>query len=183
MSSWLGRQLGPRSRSRTRSLSRAATSAGPIHASAASLAYAVGNDPVPADFDASFTVTGFPDQTWQAVSSVPWLSLVPSGGNAGAPVQVAATVSQEAVGAMYDGSYIGTVTITPSTRRSRISSQPPRGCGHRSAPLRSAARRDRSPRRRPVLRNPSSQIIPPHPRGNLSGAEAFGTANGAGRPT
>jgi hypothetical protein len=28
-----------------------------------------------------------------------------------------------------------------------------------------------------------SQIIPPHPRGNLSGAEAFGTANGAGRST
>ncbi len=60
-------------------------------------------------------MTGFPDQTWQAVSSVPWLSLVPSGGNAGAPVQVAATVSQAAVGAMYDGSYSGTVTITPTS--------------------------------------------------------------------
>jgi hypothetical protein len=86
-----------------------------ITASAPRLDYTIGNAPSPADFDASFAVTGYPDQTWQATSSAPWLSLAPQSGNAVAPVQVHATVSQEAADVMFDGSYVGTITITPTS--------------------------------------------------------------------
>jgi hypothetical protein len=87
-----------------------------VAASIASLSYSIGNPPVASDFTRQFNVTGYPNQNnWNTSSNVPWLSVLPTSGNAGTTTQVTASLVQAQLGVMSAGTYTGTVTITPSS--------------------------------------------------------------------
>ncbi len=86
-----------------------------VAASTASLSYSIGNSPVAGDFTRQFNVTGYPNQNWNAASNVPWLSVLPTSGNAGTATQVTASLVQAQLGVMFGGTYTGTVTINPSS--------------------------------------------------------------------
>jgi hypothetical protein len=86
-----------------------------VIASSSSLSYTTGNTTMPSDLTRQFTVTGAPNQNWNAGSSVPWLSVAPPTGNAGAPVQLTTSLIQGQLDAMTNGTYTGSVTITPDS--------------------------------------------------------------------
>jgi hypothetical protein len=86
-----------------------------VAVSAASLSYSISNSPIAGDFTRQFNVTGYPNQNWNVASNVPWLSVLPTSGNAGTATQVTASLVQAQLDMMFGGTYTGTVTINPSS--------------------------------------------------------------------
>ncbi len=87
-----------------------------VSASIAALSYTIGNSAVAADYSQTFNVSGYPTQTWtSAVTNAPWLKFTPSTGSTAATVSVQATLDQTQLGALENGTYTGSVTLsTPS---------------------------------------------------------------------
>jgi hypothetical protein len=84
-----------------------------VGASITGLSYTIGNSAVAADYSQTFNVSGYPTQTWtSAIANAPWLSLGPSTGSTGATVSVQATLDQTQVGALANGTYTGSVTLS-----------------------------------------------------------------------
>jgi hypothetical protein len=84
-----------------------------VSASVAGLTYTIGNSSVAADYSQTFKVSGYPTQTWKsAVTNAPWLSLEPSTGSTDATVPVQATLDQTQVGALANGIYTGSITLS-----------------------------------------------------------------------
>jgi hypothetical protein len=67
------------------------------------------------DLTRTFGVIGYPAQDWTATTSVPWLTLTPTGGNAGGETTVTATLDQSHVESLTNGGYRGAITLTPSS--------------------------------------------------------------------
>jgi hypothetical protein len=86
-----------------------------VAASVSLLDYSIGDSPFASSLAREFNVTGYPDQNWNAAGNVPWLSVFPMNGNAGTATQVIAYLVQEQLVVMSNGTYTGTVTITPSS--------------------------------------------------------------------
>jgi IPT/TIG domain len=84
-----------------------------VGASTTSLSYTIGNSAVAADYSQTFNVSGYPTQTWtSAITDAPWLSLTPSTGSTAATVSVQATLDQAQVGALENGTYTGSITLS-----------------------------------------------------------------------
>jgi hypothetical protein len=84
-----------------------------VGASITGLSYTIGNSAVAADYSQTFNVSGYPTQTWTSViTNAPWLSLGSSTGSTGATVSVQATLDQTQVGALANGTYTGSVTLS-----------------------------------------------------------------------
>jgi hypothetical protein len=84
-----------------------------VGASTTSLSYAIGNSAVAQDYSQTFNVSGYPTQTWTSViTNAPWLSIGPSTGSTGATVSVQATLDQTQVGALANGTYTGSITLS-----------------------------------------------------------------------
>ena len=86
-----------------------------VASSAASLSYSLGNTPLPADFTRQLNITGYPTQNWSVASNLPWLTPTPSSGSSAGSVQVTAPLDQTQVGLMNNGTYTGSVTLTPTS--------------------------------------------------------------------
>jgi IPT/TIG domain len=87
-----------------------------VTASVPSLDYTIGNAPVAADYVRSFTVSGFPSQTWASASTAaPYVSFTPSTGSTAAPVTVQANLDPSSVAGLLNGKYIWNLTITPAS--------------------------------------------------------------------
>ncbi len=84
-----------------------------VAASTSSLNYSIGDSPVAGDFTRQFNVTGYPNQNWNAASNVSWLSVLPTNGNAGNATQVTASLVEAQLKVMSNGTYTGTIMITP----------------------------------------------------------------------
>ena len=84
-----------------------------VGASISSLTYTIGNSAVAADYSQTFNVSGYPTQTWtSAVTNAPWLKITPSTGSTAATVSVQATLDQTQLGALENGTYTGSVTLS-----------------------------------------------------------------------
>jgi IPT/TIG domain-containing protein len=77
-----------------------------------SLSYTIGNAPLPADLTRQISVNAFPGVTWTAASNASWLNVSPSSGGSGD--SLSASLVQSEVDAKNNGTYLGTVTLTPS---------------------------------------------------------------------
>ena len=86
-----------------------------IKSSTANLTYNIGNAPVAGDLTRSFNVTGFPAQTWTITDNMPWLDLTPTTGSAPAAVSVSANLAATPLDELNNGTFSGTVTLTPMT--------------------------------------------------------------------
>ncbi len=86
-----------------------------VASSVANLTYNVGNASAPADLTRSFNVTGFPAQTWTITDNMPWLELTPTTGSAGAATSVSANLGATPLDTLNNGTFSGTVTLTPTT--------------------------------------------------------------------
>ena len=76
-----------------------------------SLAYAVGNNPVSANFTASLSVSG--NQDWTVQSDTPWLSVTPTSGSAATiPTVLTATVDASQVDALDSGTYTANIRLS-----------------------------------------------------------------------
>ncbi|MFL6550707.1 MAG: hypothetical protein ACJ8OJ_18595 [Povalibacter sp.] len=73
-----------------------------------------GDQPLAGDLQRTFSVTGYPAQNWTAASSVPWLSVTPLSGNAGTATTVTASLDRTQLEALANGTYTGTITLTPT---------------------------------------------------------------------
>jgi len=82
--------------------------------SVSTLNYSINNSPVAADFTREFTVNSRINQNWNASVDVNWLSVLPASGNANSETKVTTSLVQAQLDGMLNGTYIGTVTITPS---------------------------------------------------------------------
>jgi hypothetical protein len=83
-----------------------------LQSSAASLAYSIGNTPAAGDTSRQMTITGFPAQTWTASTNANWLSVTASGGNGAV---LTASLVQNVVDGLNNGTYTGSITLTPGT--------------------------------------------------------------------
>ncbi|MFC4314264.1 IPT/TIG domain-containing protein [Steroidobacter flavus] len=87
-----------------------------VRSSVAQLGFGPIGDRIAAtDLNRTFAVTGYPAQNWTAASSVPWLTVNPASGNAGAETTVTASLVQAQVEALASGAYEGTITLTPTS--------------------------------------------------------------------
>jgi IPT/TIG domain-containing protein len=86
-----------------------------VAASPSSLSYSIGNTPIPADFTRQIDITGAPNQSWTASSTVPWLSVSPTSGSTAATVHVTASLDQAQVAAMDNGTYTGSIQVVPAS--------------------------------------------------------------------
>jgi hypothetical protein len=86
-----------------------------VASSVASLSYSLGNTPLPGDFSRQLNVTGYPTQNWSVASNLPWLTPTPPNGSAASSVQVTAPLDQTQVGLLNNGTYTGSVTLTPTS--------------------------------------------------------------------
>ncbi|HEY5810239.1 MAG TPA: hypothetical protein VIT67_19865 [Povalibacter sp.] len=75
----------------------------------------VGDQPAASDLERAFAVTGYPAQNWTATSSVPWLTLTPVSGSAGASTTVTASLIRSQIESLANGTYAGTITLTPTS--------------------------------------------------------------------
>jgi hypothetical protein len=82
-----------------------------VVASVSSLNYSVGDSPSNSGLERWFDVTAY--QNWNAADNVPWLSISPVNGVTGTVTQVTASLDRSLVMGMANGTYNGTVTITP----------------------------------------------------------------------
>jgi hypothetical protein len=87
---------------------------GGIDVSTPTLVYNVGNAPTPADLAKTFDVTGHLVPSWTATTNAPWLSLAPTTGVTTSPTTVTASLIQSEIDTRENGSYSGTITVTPS---------------------------------------------------------------------
>jgi hypothetical protein len=87
-----------------------------VATSIANLSYTIGNSAVSVDYSKTFSVSGYPTQTWtSAITTAPWLKLTPSTGSTAATVSVQATLDQAQLGALENGTYTGSIALsTPS---------------------------------------------------------------------
>ena len=88
-----------------------------ISASVANLSYQIGNSPTAATYTSSFTVTGYPNnQNWTSLVSTtaPWLTLTPATGSTSGAVTVSATLNQDQINALANGTYTGDIFLTPT---------------------------------------------------------------------
>jgi len=86
-----------------------------VFASPSPLSYSIGNTTVPADLTRQLTVTGAPSQNWTASSTVPWLSVAPTGGSTSAPAQITASLIQGQLDTLTNAAHTGAITITPTS--------------------------------------------------------------------
>ncbi|HJS21927.1 MAG TPA: hypothetical protein VJ764_04670, partial [Steroidobacteraceae bacterium] len=84
-----------------------------VASSLSNLTYNIGNVPADADLTRSFNVTGFPAQMWSITDDVPWLDLSPTTGSAAAAVSVNANLAAVPLDELNNGTFSGTVTLTP----------------------------------------------------------------------
>ena len=84
-------------------------------ASTSSLNYSVGSSPVAGDLTRQFTIAGYPNQAWTAISSVPWLSVSPANGDVGTANQITGSLIQARLDLMFGGTHTGTILIIPSS--------------------------------------------------------------------
>lgn len=85
-----------------------------ITTSSTSLSYTLGNSVIP---NQGFWVRGYPDQNWSASTNVAWLSVSPTSGNTnyGNATQLMVALNQTQINGMFNGTYTGAITITPSS--------------------------------------------------------------------
>ncbi|HSC07904.1 MAG TPA: hypothetical protein VLD59_13850, partial [Steroidobacteraceae bacterium] len=86
-----------------------------VASSVSNLTYNIGNTPATGDLTRSFNVTGFPAQTWTITDDMPWLDATPATGSAAAAVSVNANLAAVPLDALNNGTFTGTVTLTPTT--------------------------------------------------------------------
>ena len=84
-------------------------------ASPSSLNYSIGNSPIDGDLKRLLTVTAYPDRDWSIASDVAWLSVSPTTGNTGDASQVTASLEPAQLDTLNNGTYSGSVTITPTS--------------------------------------------------------------------
>jgi hypothetical protein len=83
-----------------------------LQSSSAAFDYTIMNSPAANDLARQATITGVPAQSWTATTNANWLSVTANGAN-GATLN--ANLVQTALDALVNGSYTGTVTLTPGT--------------------------------------------------------------------
>lgn len=87
-----------------------------VTASVPGLDYTIRNAPVAADYVRSFTISGFPNQTWTSSSdAAPYVSFAPSTGSTAAPVTVQANLDPSSVAGLLNGRYSWNLTVTPAS--------------------------------------------------------------------
>jgi hypothetical protein len=86
-----------------------------VRSSQSSLAFSAGDNLATGVLSHTFSVTGYPAQSWTAVSSVPWLAVSPSSGNAGSATTVTASLIPAEVDLLASGSFNGAITVTPTS--------------------------------------------------------------------
>ncbi len=83
-----------------------------LQASRETLQYSVNNGTSVSALDQQITISGVPAQSWKATSNVPWLSVTASGITGGT---ITASLAQQDVEAITNGTYEGLITIEPQT--------------------------------------------------------------------
>ncbi len=80
-----------------------------------SLSYVIGNAPTAADTAQTFSVSGYPAQTWNATNSTPWVNLTPASGSTSAAVSEQATLDLTKIATQLNATYSSSFTYTPQS--------------------------------------------------------------------